>query len=100
MPPNSPKEVARRFIERVGNAGDLDAADELVHSDYTVPGVGRGSEAAQSNVAAFRAAFPDLERTIEEMVAEGDRVAMRTPLRGTHRGAFRGIAPTDKRVTM
>jgi len=94
------KVVVRRFIAEVWNAGNLDAADELVHPDYEVPGVGHGSDAVKRNVTAFRAAFPDLAWTIATMIAEGDWVAVRLILRGTHLGEFRGIAPTGTRVTI
>lgn len=94
------KTIAIRFIVQVWNAGNLDLADELVHPDYLIAGVGQGPEAVKSNVRAFREAFPDLTWTIEDVVAEGDRVAMRLILRGTHLGVFRGIAPTGRRVTM
>ena len=84
--------IARRFIGRVWNAGDLGAADDLVHPDYAVPGVGRGPEGVKRNVAAFREAFPDLEWTIEEMVAEGDVVAARM-LCGAPTGATFEVSP-------
>jgi predicted ester cyclase len=94
------KALARRFITQVWNAGELAAADLLIHPDYVVPGVGMGPEAVKRNVLAFREAFPDLVWTIDEVIGEDDRVAMRLTLRGTHRGVFRGIAPTGQRVTM
>ena len=94
------KAIVIRFISGVWNAGNLALADELVHPDYVVAGVGQGPEAVKRNVTAFRAAFPDLAWTIEDVVAEGDRVAARLTLRGTHRGVFRGIAPTGRRVEM
>jgi predicted ester cyclase len=94
------KAIAIRFITQAWNAGNLDLADELVHPDYLISGVGQGPEAVKSNVTAFRAAFPDLTWTIEDVVAEGDRVAMRLMLRGTHLGVFRGIAATGRQVTM
>jgi predicted ester cyclase len=72
----------------------------LIHPDYLIDGVGHGPEAVKSNVKAFREAFPDLTWAIEDVVAEGDRVAMRLMLRGTHLGVFRGIAPTGRQVTM
>lgn len=100
MSTESGKAIARRFIAEVWNGGHLDAADELIHPAYVVPGVGRGPKAVKRNVAAFRAAFPDLDWTVEDMIAEDDRVAARLMLRGTHLGDFHGIAPTGKRVTM
>lgn len=94
------KEIARRFIAEVWNAGNLDLADELVHPAYAVPGVGSGPEGVKQNVSAFRAAFPDLEWAIEDVIAEGDKVVLRLMLHGTQRGEFHGIPPTGKRVTM
>jgi steroid delta-isomerase-like uncharacterized protein len=94
------KAVVRRFIAEVWNAGNLDVAEQLVHPGYEVPGVGPGPEAVKRNVRTFRAAFPDLTSTVDDLIAEGDRVAVRLTLRGTHLGTFRGIAATGKRVTM
>lgn len=55
-------------------------------------------EGLRQTVAALRDAFPDLHPTIEDMVAEGDRVVLRDIVSGTHQGAFAGIPPTGKRV--
>jgi steroid delta-isomerase-like uncharacterized protein len=94
------KDVVLRFMTEVWNAGNLDLADELVHPEYVIPGVGQGSQAVKRNVRAFREAFPDLVWAIEDMIAEGDRVAVRLVLNGTHHGVFRGIAPTGRRISM
>ena len=92
--------VVRRFIADVGNAGDLAVADDLVHPDYVVPGIGQGPAAVKRNVMTMRATFPDLEWTIEQMIAENDWVAVRLMMRGTHDGHLFEIAPTGTRVTM
>jgi predicted ester cyclase len=94
------KELCRRFLEHVWNDGNVSDIAEFIHPDYDVPAVGRGPDAVKQNIAAFREAFPDLRWVIEDIVAEGDRVALRLTLNGTHRGVFRGIAPTGRRVTM
>lgn len=47
----------------------------------------------------FRAAFPDMHDTIEDMLAEGDKVAVRVTVQGTHRGEFQGIAPTGRQIS-
>jgi predicted ester cyclase len=51
------------------------------------------------SVAMFRSAFPDIQFTLDHILAEGDRVAIRLTGRGTHRGVFMGIAPTGKQVS-
>jgi steroid delta-isomerase-like uncharacterized protein len=98
MSEEASKAVVHRFVAEVWNAGDLAAADELVHPDYAVEGVERGPDFVRRNVAALRAAFPDLESTVEQMVAEGDWVAVRLTLRGTHLGPLGDIPPSGKRV--
>jgi steroid delta-isomerase-like uncharacterized protein len=94
------KARCRQFLEHVWNEGNLAEAEAFIHPDYDVPAVGRGPEAVRQNITAFRAAFPDLQWVIEDIVAEGDRVALRLTLHGTHHDAFRGIAPTGRRITM
>ena len=94
------KAVVRRFVAEVWNGGDLAVADELVHPAYAVEGVERGPDFVQRNAAAFRAAFPDQECAIEQLVAEGDWVAARLTLRGTHLGPLGQIPPSGRRVEM
>lgn len=81
------------------NAGRLELVDELVTSAYVIDGVGQGPAAVRQNVATFRSAFPDVHLTVLDLVAEGNRVAVRMRIEGTHRGAFRGIPPTGRRVS-
>lgn len=57
------------------------------------------AEAWTGFAASFAAAFPDLRLTVEDILAEGDRVAARVTFRGTHRGEFQGIPPTGRQVT-
>ena len=61
MSTESNKAVVRRFIAEVWNAGNLDAADELVHPEYAISGIGTGPDAVRHNVSIYRTAFPDLE---------------------------------------
>jgi steroid delta-isomerase-like uncharacterized protein len=96
------KAIFRRYVEELGNEGNLDLADEifdryLAHqSDDSV--LERGPEDVKRFMGEFREGFPDFHSTIEDMVAEGDKVATRWRMRGTHRGEFRGTAPTNKEV--
>jgi steroid delta-isomerase-like uncharacterized protein len=98
------KAIVRRFVEEVQNGGDLAALDEFAAPGYVnhsaPPGVPADREGLKQLTAMFRRAFPDGRMTIEDMVAEGDRVATRKTFRGTHRGELMGIPPTGKAVTI
>ena len=97
------KAVLRRN-EEVFNKGDLAIADETIAPNYSYHGSGgqeiKGPEGFKQIITMFRTAFPDLHVTVEDMVAEGDKVAHRLILRGTHKGDLMGIAPTGKQVTV
>lgn len=98
------KALVRRFVEEIINQGNMAAASELVAEDYVeldpFPGQQRGREGLIGTIALVRTAFPDLEWTIEDLVAEGQKVASSGFWRGTHQGMFLGIPPTGKRVTV
>src|ERR671928_201465 len=85
------KAVVRREMEELFNhTGNLDAVEEIIGPDYVgyepTSGETRGIEGARQFAATYREAFPDLENTIEDMVAEGDKVVMRFSGSGTHEG--------------
>ena len=91
----------RRTFEEVFNQGNLALVDELVAEDFlnheVPPGMNnRGPESTRQLVMMLRTAFPDLHFTIEEMVAEGDTVAGRVTMSGTHLGSFQGMPPTGR----
>jgi steroid delta-isomerase-like uncharacterized protein len=95
------KALARRFYDEVINQGNLDLLDELVSEDFVeheeLPGLPTtGPEAPKAALGMFRAAFPDLQFTADEMIAEGDKVVVRGTMAGTHKGEFMGIPPTNK----
>jgi steroid delta-isomerase-like uncharacterized protein len=92
------KEIVRRFVERFWS-GDLTAIGELMATDAVIhqPEVG-GTDGLKRFNGVLRAAFPDWRSTVEEMLTDEDRVVERWTGRGTHRGEFRGIAPTGQRV--
>jgi predicted ester cyclase len=96
----SNKAVVERFIVEAWNGGNLDVVDELVHATYAISGLGHGPEAVKRNMQIYRTAFPDLEWHIEQLVAEGEWVAARLTLHGTHLGPLGNIEPTGKRVVM
>lgn len=91
------RRVVRRFVEEVWQNGNLDSMEELFTPDSVLhdpDGDVEGPAAFREYNRAYLDAFPDLEYDIEDMVAEGDRVAFRARMRGTHRGEFRGVPPT------
>lgn len=95
--------ILRRYFEQAWNNGDLAVLDEIVSPDYlnhnpAVPGLPAGVQGLKIIIGGFRAAFPDLRFTIEDQIAEGDKVVTRWTMLGTHRGEFMGIAATNKRV--
>jgi steroid delta-isomerase-like uncharacterized protein len=98
------KTLYHRFIQEVFNEGKLDALDQFLAPAYIVhdppPGTTSGADAVKQIVSAFRTAFPDLSITIDELVAEGDKVCARATSRGTHNGPLFGLAPTGKSITM
>jgi steroid delta-isomerase-like uncharacterized protein len=93
---------ARAFLDQLYgamNRGDLDAFDGLIADDYVDHTDGlRGPAAFKQRIAAFRAAFPDLQVTIDEVIADGETFASRTTITGTHTGPLMGIPPTGRRV--
>lgn len=92
------KEVIRSLYEDTINTGRLEALSRIVSDDYTDGNGGRGVAAFRENVAELRKGFPDIHFTIEDLIAEGDRVVIRWKWEATHDGPFRGIAPTHKRL--
>lgn len=98
------KTLARRWFEEGFTQGNLDVADELFAADYVnhnaLPGQGTGPEGTKHNVTMLRSGFPDLQVTVEDQIAEGDKVVTRWAMSGTHQGALMGVAPTGKRVTV
>ena len=96
------KAITRRIFE-VFNTGNLALADEVIAADsvdhQAPPGVEPGLAGFKQVVTMFRAAFPDIQMTIEEIMAEGDKVVTRSTMRGTHQGEFMGIPPTGKQFT-
>jgi steroid delta-isomerase-like uncharacterized protein len=97
------KASARRFLEEVINKGNVAVVDELSGAnlvDHSLPpGVPAGTEGFKGFVAMFRAAFPDLHYTIDDEIAEGDRVVQRTTARGTMKGDFQGMPASGKSAT-
>ena len=96
--------LMRRFYAEVFNAGNMAAADKFIAEgfvDYTpFPGQAGTRAGLKKGFPQWRAAFPDLRFTVNEVIVQGDKAVARWTARGTHRGVFMGIAPTGKTVQM
>jgi predicted ester cyclase len=98
------KAMVRRLMEESFGGGKPELVDVLLDPDfvrydpYIEAGEVRGAQTVKENIVWFRNAFPDLSCTIEEQIAEGEKVVSRWTLRGTHRGDFFGVVGTGNRV--
>jgi steroid delta-isomerase-like uncharacterized protein len=96
------KAEQRRVWEEVFNKGNMSVVDETIAPNYVYQGLmgieSKGPEGFKQMVAMFRTAFPDLHVTVEDMIAEGDKVVSHYTMTGTHKGELMGIAPTGKKV--
>jgi len=97
------KAVIRRVVEEVFNKGDMSVVPEFIAPDYVYHspfGEFKGPEGFKQMVAMTRAAFPDIHMKIDDMVAEGEKLAVRLSWEGTFKGKFGDIKPTGKQVNM
>jgi steroid delta-isomerase-like uncharacterized protein len=95
------KALVRRFVEEFWNEGDTTAVDELMATDAAIhmpTGEVVDPEGLKSFAAMWRESFPDWHSSVEELIAEGDKVAERWTGRGTHQGELQGIPATGRRV--
>jgi steroid delta-isomerase-like uncharacterized protein len=98
----SHRDLVRRYLE-LYNGGELEIADALIAADYVDHAhqeLPPGPQSVKDLVTAVHAAFPDARFTTDCVVAEGDVVAFRWTMRGTHRGPFAGVAPTGRSVVL
>lgn len=96
------KTIARRFLDELWNRGNFIAVDQLLASDYDGHSstVIQGPDGAKTFVSRLRVAFPDFQFKIVDQVSEGDKVATRWIISGTHQGEFQGMPPSGKRIEM
>ena len=97
------KVIARRIMEEGFVEGSLAVLDEFVAPEFldhaAPPGLAPGREGTKQLFAMIRSAFPDLRVTIEDEIAEGDKVVQRATTNGTMKGEYQGIPPTGKQAT-
>jgi steroid delta-isomerase-like uncharacterized protein len=98
------KAAMRRIPLEAFNEGNLDVADALFTADYIEhlplpPGWPTGIAGFKQFVTSLRAAFPDFQYTVEDEIAEGDKVVLRLTAQGTHLGELFGIPATGKHAT-
>src|SRR5258708_40168665 len=99
------KAIVVQLYEEIFNKGDLDLADKLIapnavnHDPEAPPDIPGGAPGVKAVVTMLRSAFPDDHHTIEDLVAEGDKVVVRLTHSGTHQGTFLGLPPTGKQIT-
>jgi steroid delta-isomerase-like uncharacterized protein len=98
------KHILRRFFEELFNTGDLNVADEIVALNYVnhnaIPGEPPGRDGLKAFVTLLRTAFPDIHFTVEDQIAEGDKIVTRLHFTGTHQSEFAGVPATGKPVTV
>jgi len=92
------KAIVRRFFEEAWNRQNMDVIDEIFASTVVFNGQSVTRDALKQTLAGRRAAFPDIQVTVDDQVAEGEKVSTRRTWRATHRGPYRGVAPTGKQV--
>lgn len=96
--------VVRKFFEVGPSKGDLAAADAILAPEFSLhtplPTPGPGIEAMNNVIITCRAAFHDLHVTIDDIMADGDKVTARFTARGMHKGEFMGLPPTGKAIAM
>src|SRR6266849_5529202 len=103
MTPDTNKALARNFMERAFNAGDLTIVDGALAPDGIDHQEPLGTNFAthlKAVITMLRSAFPDLHFEIHDMLAEGELVAFRSTMTGTNRGSFQGRPPTGKQVSV
>lgn len=91
-------------MEEVLNKGNMQVVDELIAPNFVehdpFPGQAPGVEGLKQAMVALRQAFPDLHVTVDEMLSDGDKVVIRSTMKGTHKGTFMNIPATGKQISV
>ena len=104
MSPEDNKALVRRFVDEVQSGGNTDLIDEICSPEFVnhsaPPGLPADREGIRILTTMFKGAFPDSYFTVEDMIAEGDKVVTRKTFHGTHEGEFMGIPPSGRPVNV
>src|SRR4051812_6210416 len=94
--------VVRRFVEEVANRRDTSVVADLLTEDFRLPpgADGLDRDGLVAVLEYYFAAFPDLHYTIEDLIADGNKVVVRVEMTGTHEGDYEGVAGSGKRVSV
>lgn len=100
MSTDTNKDAYRRFMDQAFNKQQFDRIAEYIAADMVehTPGLSSGAVGVRSDIEMFVGAFPDMQVTVEDLIAEGDKVAARYVWTGTHQGIFANIEATGKTV--
>lgn len=102
MTPDEQKALVSRYLDEAWNKANLAVIDELMAPDYrryTAAGI-LDRERQKQRIGAFHTGLSGLRLVVERMLAEGDQVAFRIQVSGTHDGPLLGVAPTHRPVTV
>jgi steroid delta-isomerase-like uncharacterized protein len=99
------KDIARRFMDECWSEGRLEAIPELVSENCSIhdpafPSLTAGADSMKRHISTCREGFPDLKFNIDDTIAERNEVVLHWTARGTHKGQFLGMAPTNKQATV
>lgn len=98
------KALIRRMYAEVHDKGNLAVLDEVTATSFIdhnlPPGLPPGVDGVKQLFTMFHTAFPDFHVTVEDMIAEGDKVVSRLTMRGTHKDEFMGVPPTGKQINV
>ena len=93
------KAIVRKLYEASFNTGNFELAKELISEEFIAPNGQKGSTTLFDQIKALRTGFPDIKWTVEDLLAESDKVVIRSSWKGTHTGPFRNYDITRKAIT-